>query len=134
MGKICTTVEQSRKLIELGIDADSSDMYYQALGDGHYENRPLVSGLHRFKFNLPAWSLSKLLELMPKCFSEKVSEYSSNFWSLEWQLGNDKSIRYIAVGGNRRIRVEFYERSYERKDEVDIAFEMVCWLLENKKL
>lgn len=71
---------------------------------------------------------------MPKRFSEKADERSSYFWSLEWQLGNDKSIRYIALGGNRRIRVEFYERSYERKDEIDIAVEMICWLLENKKL
>lgn len=130
MNKICTTIEQSKKLTELGLSRETSDMFYWCGTDlriGGYKAQDKDT-------DIPAWSLSALLELMPKCFSEKVSEHSGNFWSLEWQLGNDKSIRYIAVGGNRRIRVEFYERSYERKDEVDIAFEMICWLLKNKKL
>lgn len=131
MGKICTTVEQSRKLIELGMDVNTSDMEYVF---GKEIPTISVGAWLVDRDTVPAWSLSKLLELMPKRFSEKADERSSYFWSLEWQLGNDKSIRYIALGGNRRIRVEFYERSYERKDEVDIAVKMVCWLLENKKL
>lgn len=28
MGKICTTIEQSKKLIELGIDTETADMFY----------------------------------------------------------------------------------------------------------
>ena len=28
MNKICTSIEQSKKLIELGIDVNTADMYY----------------------------------------------------------------------------------------------------------
>jgi hypothetical protein len=29
MNKICTSIEQSKKLLELGIDVNTADMYYQ---------------------------------------------------------------------------------------------------------
>lgn len=32
MKKICTTKEQSQKLIELGLDVNTADMWYQHIG------------------------------------------------------------------------------------------------------
>jgi len=38
--KICTSIEQSKKLIELGIDVNTADMYYQWYSET--ESHPLA--------------------------------------------------------------------------------------------
>jgi len=46
MNKLCTTIEQSQKLIELGIDVNTSDMFYADLlvdGNHKYNLHPLES-------------------------------------------------------------------------------------------
>ena len=71
--KICTDIKQSKKLIALGIDANTADMYY-------YDKDAFTGALSAFNGGVlirnsnnefpnkttPAWSLSALLELFPK--------------------------------------------------------------------
>lgn len=52
MNKICTTIKQSKELIELGIDIFTSDRFYSR---DREDELPII----------PAWSLSALLELLP---------------------------------------------------------------------
>lgn len=52
--KICTTIGQSQKLIELGIDRNTADMCWQ--------NNEFPVGFND-EDAVPAWSLSALLEL-----------------------------------------------------------------------
>ncbi len=66
--KIATTIEQSNKLLELGIDEGTADMYWW-----HYEEKTYLSGMYDGEFNkheedVPAWSLSALMNLLPKGF------------------------------------------------------------------
>lgn len=74
MAQIATTIEQSKKLIELGIDVNTADMYYSIIDDTDelsednsllYVNREVdwdeVSVYDRA---CPAWSLSALMELL----------------------------------------------------------------------
>ena len=64
---ICTTIEQSKQLLELGIDPKTADMYYPNRID--IDNYPLSlewkNGLPLLTQEVPAWSLSALLELIP---------------------------------------------------------------------
>ena len=128
MNKICTSIEQSLKLIELGIDVNTADMYYPNRVGGHNYPLPIECkmGLPLLSQEIPAWSLSALLRLMPKLYDfEKYPDdggcqpnlckgWDNNLWHVVYRL----SI-YIT---------EWYE------DPIDAAFEMVCWLKENKKL
>ena len=62
MNKICTSQEQSQRLIELGFDRKSSDMFYwcgEDLRIGGYKAQSE-------EFDVSAWSLSALLELIPE--------------------------------------------------------------------
>lgn len=62
---ICTSVEQSKRLLELGLKKETADMYY-----GYYKDRigyswyltpkPATLGDKR---SIPAWSLHRLIEL-----------------------------------------------------------------------
>ena len=65
--KICTNIEQSKKLIELGIDVNTADMCYPYFGDGLYGIIARVGKPMEYssKSDIPAWSLSALLNILP---------------------------------------------------------------------
>lgn len=69
---IATTPEQSQRLLACGVPADTADMFYQvpitASQKAGGEDVLLVKKADKtlFDTDTPAWSLSRLLELMPK--------------------------------------------------------------------
>ena len=138
MNKICTSIDQSKKLIELGIDVNTADMYYQKVlpksdkiehipkvgnpleslewynkGYTHFGKEPLKLEEHC----VPAWSLSALLELIPCTSSlEKDGTYF-----IEWSdLSSDG--------------IDFTTSEYDNPFPLDAAFEMVVWLLKENKI
>ena len=134
MNKTCTAVDQSKKLIELGIDVNTADMCYLNDIKLNANSYNVAISLWSDYYEItPAWSLSALLGLMPKVISIKVGKYSAYRYDLEWQFANDNSLRY--VGHNRKCLIDIYsDHDDEWKDSIDTAFEMVCWLLENRKI
>ena len=52
--KVCTTKEQSQRLLELGLKPETADMYI--FDDEVYIGKPNVD-------DIPAWSLHRLIEL-----------------------------------------------------------------------
>ena len=70
MNNICTDTSQSQKLIELGIDTNTADMFWEYDHNTHtFKNVPKVLVLKNwddpYNKNVPAWSLPALLELLP---------------------------------------------------------------------
>lgn len=107
MNKICTSIEQSKKLLELGIDRKTSDLYYWCGSD-------LRIGGYRAQdeeLDIPAWSLTALLELIPN-------------WHMQTQ---DNGIG-ILYGCKKEIKI------IEGETPLDAAFQMVVWLKENNKI
>lgn len=131
MNKVCTYVEQTKKLIELGIDINTADLTIIDLP---------IQGGDRFKFissrlpndtfpsitdgkseKVPAWSLSALLGLMPT--DDKKDEY------------------YVDIESHSDYHIISYRNcwdgcihsEYSKESLLDAVFKMVCWLLENKK-
>ena len=109
MNKICTSLEQSKKFIELGIDVNTADMYWWYSGKRYY-----VESMDDNDFNkesdIPAWSLSALLELIP----------AGNILLRDALSKNYKCINSIDS--------DLYD------NPLDAAFEMVVWLKENEKI
>lgn len=126
MNKVCTTITQSRKLIELGLDIKTADMFWDTLfsktpeaqvNNHHYIDE--YDDEHRF----PAWSLSCLLGMLPKLYEEESDggcypRLCRSFDSGRWHVVYRSSI-YITP---------YYE------DPLDAAVNVVCWLLENNEL
>ena len=120
MTKIYTTIEQSQRLMELGLDVNTADMYYhrhRTVPCDCYDQYPSIKkSEHYFEFSpydVPAWSLSALLELMPEWGLKKPGPLTNGKYSC-WdnELNN---IKYADT-------------------PIDAAFKMVCWALENKEL
>lgn len=62
MNKICTSLEQSKKLIELGIDRNTADMYYSC---GAVVPDVMTSSKQDYKCYTVCWSLAALFNLCP---------------------------------------------------------------------
>ena len=120
MNKICTSIEQSKKLIELGIDVNTADMFW--LTTDKPRLHVLVENLEKYSRwdCMPAWSLSALLELIPT----SIDEYTEDFSQLEL---TKCSVSYVYANGNLR-------KGFLKDNFFDAAFEMIVWLKENNKL
>jgi hypothetical protein len=156
MNKICTDIKQSRKLIELGIDINTADMCYMyrhweidentvgAQSDAHIGfDSDVYYGADNGKtyHYIPAWSLSALMNLLPSEFIE-VGKYSTTTYLIhirKYKFTDEVNLHQIAYGSYK-----WYEdgsnswkdmiNTGEKEDLLDAAFEMVCWLKENKKI
>ena len=121
MNKICTTIEQSKKLVELGLDVNTADMYYQWYSETESALK-VGKGSKKLNADCPAWSLSALLELMP------LLQFKAGF--TRPRMLKDE------INGQYQYMV-YYQESYctsRHSTPLDAAFEMVVYLLENKEL
>ena len=112
MNKICTSIEQSKKLIELGIDVNTADMYYDCNNYG-IQGKPEVAVGTVWSKDIPAWSLAALLGVMKEPELIRNSE------------------------GKWLIRVWYYSYPYSKgcyDDPVDACVDMIEKLHELNKL
>ena len=124
MNKICTSIEQSQKLIALGIDICTADMLWTYdFTVNAINGLNVISELLKPEENdIPAWSLSKLMELMPT--DDKKDEY------------------YVTTESHSDYHTVNYRNCWDgcihsedsEESLLDAAFEMVVWLKENGKL
>lgn len=117
MNKICTTIEQSQKLIELGIDVNTADMMWDdwSLID---EGWKLSIGYHPEiekdygRKCYPAWSLAALLDML-------------NYPTLMHEFcGSEKEKWFLTI--------EDPEETYRvwENDPIDACYEMILKLHE----
>lgn len=111
-----TTLEQSKKLVELGLNPDTADMCYIQHFDESYnevtfiEEDPILT--HTIDaIDLPCWSLGALLELMPII--------DDNSYSLSGTLNKGALCKHPCTS------VMFQEES-----PLEAVYNMICWLLE----
>lgn len=133
MNKICTSIEQSQRLIKLGIDVNTADMMWDdwslidegwKLNVGYYPEIEKDYGRKCY----PAWSLAALFELMPFQIIEDNKRYGFKQYKGYNSQGETYRFEYVS-----NIGTTLYE-TYHLNNLIDAAFDMVCWLLENKKI
>ena len=64
--QVCTTIEQSKQLIDLGINPDTADMgWFKAYSLKGEIYKPFIKEykLENYKTDIPAWSLHRLIEM-----------------------------------------------------------------------
>ena len=149
--KICTTIDQCKKLLNLGIDINTADLTVT--------NLPLQDG-SRFDFiccklpndtfpsitngkseKIPAWSLTALMNLLPSEFTE-VGKYSTTKYEIhirKYKFTDDTDLHQIAYG-NYKIYEDGSSswkdmiNTGEREELLDAVFDMIVWLKENGKI
>lgn len=121
MNKFCTSLEQSKKLMELGIDINTADMMWEYNPDKDtYWNKPTIIPIDSYIFinDIPAWSLSALLKILPL---PTIEETMITTTETKWKC---------------TIYCESYAKYWSElhNDAIDAAFEMIVWLKENGKI
>lgn len=128
--KICTSLEQSKRLIELGIDMNTADMIWVLANP----DLPMIKAIayedsdknNNYYEILPAWSLSASLGLMPKLY-EFENDPDDGGCQPNLCKGWDNNQWHIVYRSSIYI-TEWYD------NPIDACVEMVCWLLENGKI
>ena len=115
MAQICTTREQSKKLQELGVSADTADMFYP-LGSSFPEACDSGDNLQA---DCPAWSLGALIRLLP-------DEIRNKRFNITYYLTIDK---YGVWYSNRKEDEENECESYG--DLFECCIEMIEYLKLN---
>ena len=147
MPKISTSLEQSRKLIELGINTKTADLIYSSYGfdgpptngddklkttfgdkDNHWYHLEFYEDFFNEDWaqqnkehpNVPAWSLSALLSVIPHVVANHslVIEKENKVYHIYYHDFSTGDVLHI----------------YSMDDPIDAAFEMICWLKENKHM
>ena len=125
MTKICTSLDQSKKLIELGIDVSTADMYWwNNTEEKRYE--PSVIDYGFSDMDISAWSLNALLELMPKNESLTID------LCLGGSNGMEHTFDWFCTCDENEDPYDY--KTFHSDNPIDAAFEMICWLKENNKL
>lgn len=130
MSNIATTISQSRKLIELGLDPKTADMVWMC-DKWLYSIEDNI--LNKTDFNEQdtlAWSLPALLEVMPKVI---VHDMDKHVLCLRYAEGVAPFIYYVVESGRNKGKLIRFNNGRcvpDAYDALDAAYEMVCWLLE----
>ena len=127
MNKICTSLEQSKKLIELGINVNTADMYYSFDYNikEYDEDAQIIPkselGQHfsLFPEDVAAWSLTALFDILPKQFDEYVK-------TLYWFNGE-----YHCSYENENWESKYWTSA---DNLIDACFKMILKLREYEKL
>lgn len=101
MNKICTSIEQSKKLIELGIDVYTADMFFAMNGTLPVVSKYIDDGfVTAVDGAIPCWSLSALMNLLPSEFTteNKFGKYKYEIKIRKYKLTDDVDIYQIAYG------------------------------------
>ena len=123
---ICTNIDQSYALMDLGLNPDSADMKYDPrwdipviVDDEYYDNK-LEYNTEFENTDVPSWSLSALRKLIPMGIETKNG---TCLFSCHNRL--DGSWVYMYHYEDGTVLKQF------TGGDVDSAYEMVSWLLEN---
>ena len=119
-----TDIEQSKKLLSLGLCSETADMYFMETVPnnfvpgicGRLEKDMLLNNAEYYKMT-PAWTFTKLMQLMPMLNAS------------EPRL--DKT--FFASEPKQRYHIEYFpiHNTGDYALPIDAAFEMICYLIEN---
>lgn len=129
-GRYWTTLEESKNLVKLGINEDTSDMHW-VLEETSREGDPYPVEYIDFRkdywpypkdANHPAWSLNALLQLFPKY---SLSTNSDNRY---WDKNNNQTSTKLTVF------LQDYTHTQYGTSIMDVVYNAVCFLLSKGKL
>ena len=117
--QIATSRSQSERLLSLGLKKETADMvHYNRAGAWRLSPIEEVWDMKAFsEYGIPAWSLGRLLEMMPYC----VEMYNS-----QWCLQVSKEMTRYAMVGKEKSYIGFFQRP----NTYDAVTDSIEWLIK----
>lgn len=131
MTKLCTDIRQSKRLQELGLNTKTADLSWYCIDTDHkdYLNSGFTLELEPYSDYEgitgyePAWSLPKLLDMLPPRLYYHGEEYFMEFFKTpigEWV------IQYPKQG--TLFPIVCHQESFD--SPIDAIYQMICYLQE----
>lgn len=118
MNQICTNKEQSSRLLEAGVNPKTADMYLDEFECPVAFEYRRIEGHVGQDMAFPAWSLSKLIDMIP----DQIECEGYNYYLFILPRDKEFTIKYSA-GSN-------LAQSYCRESLFDAITEMIEWLIK----
>lgn len=136
---IATDRSQSQRLLRCGVSADTADMSIRTITEpmkkdvAEWETPMLLTmpynsakDIYRGDYVQPAWSLSALLELLPKRINDEYN-YQKYGFKIKYSLTfNDAPWQIIYEGGTLVKAEYFFDKS-----PVEACVKAIEWLTDN---
>lgn len=122
--QICTTRSQSERLLALGLKKETADMHhYQYVEGGRWniEARPSIVGYNNRL--VPAWSLHRLIEMMPDCITLKDNDIEEDYNNAALEI-HHKAVIYES------FMVKIYKFKKETNNLYDNLIDCIQWLIK----
>ena len=121
--KLCTDLEQSKKLIELGIDVNTADIIYNMFDVSYIRHDTPID-----KYHTPAWSLAALMEMLPSYIEDchKALYYDNGEWYCTYSDG------YYTYSDDGEFMITIDET--HANSAIDAIVEMILQLKEKDLL
>ena len=87
--QICTTREQSERLLSLGLKRETADMSYTAIVVNHKVDYRLDCSTPK-RIDIPAWSLHRLIEMIPKYFANTKLKFRVE--AVKWLMQKEGNV------------------------------------------
>ena len=114
----CTSCEQSERLLALGLKKETADMRWaNCMGNSSGTTYYLEAGTPYYDCDIPAWSLHRLIEMMPYC----VEMYNKD-WCLQVSKGY---VRYASIGKEKS-----YIGFFQKPNTFDAIIDCIEWLIK----
>ena len=98
--QICTTKEQSERLLALGLKAETADCHYEGRKNRYEEWEVAVIGGCYYSRDYPAWSLHRLIEIL-------------DIWYLDLNFHNfDNAYEQVISYFEERVKGGFINKDY----------------------
>ena len=118
MNQICTNKEQSSRLLEAGVNPKTADMYLDEFECPVAFEYRRIEGHVGQDMAFPAWSLSKLIDMIP----DQIECEGYDYYLFILPRDKEFTIKYSA-GSN-------LAQSYCRESLFDAITEMIEWLIK----
>lgn len=127
--QVCTTKDQSQRLLDLGLKPETADMNWTIADDDREGNEYSVEymSIGRGKYQLlhpnwyiPAWSLHRLLEMLPIDLKPRDNWYS--------RITDGVVILYISFDSGAEVLKSFDDNS----NLYDNIIDCIKWLIKEK--
>ena len=108
--QICTTREQSERLLSLGLKKETADMRYDCIGrmsdtEMIYREKPIIGPVISY-YDIPAWTLHRLIEMALRDILICGISFTFN------EDAYEKVIRII----EHQIKEEYFPKGYLNKE------------------
>ena len=131
----CTTIEQSRRLIELGLNPETADLCYVAVTNKQQPQADSLIVRQNYSFqknDVPAWSMEALLEAMP----QSIRHWDANCWKT-YDLNLFRSYYHCcSYSFGPSLKEENHDNliCYGGDSWIEAVYKVMIWCFENNHI